>query len=725
MKLQTLVATGLAVIPGASTITPELMLSANRYGNAQPNPSGDFALFSVSNYSFESKVSSAWWNKLDLKTGEISRWYDGSEISEVVFVGPKVTSIIYVNGTNAEGDGGISLYSADADNLESAKLIASLPAPYSGLKAAQTKSGDIHFLLYTKAYPNGTAYNENLAEKSASTARLYDSIYVRHWDTWITPEKNAVFGGVLKRRRDSYAFTGGLTNYVTGICNVTCAESPYDQSDQSDYDISPDGTAVVFLTKDTTLPLANYTADVIYYVPFDGTARDALPIQARGTTKYPEAQGAAVNPRFSPDGTKIAYIQMYGIAYESDRSSVYVANAEPKKKKNNKNNEKGFDVTRLAGSWDRAPDTLAWAHDSKSVYVTAPDLGRERVFAIPLGAGEEYVPRNVTNEGVASGVYGLRDGTVLVSDSKIWTSRDIYSVSPEGDVVRTYFRANEADEGLKGLGPENVSEFYYSTNTSEIDQQAWIIYPEGFSEDKTYPLAFISHGGPQGAHYNSWSTRWNFKVWADQGYVVIAPNPTASSGWGQNLTDAIQGRWGSYPYWDLVHAWQYVNSTLKYVDTSRGIEAGASFGGYMTNWMQGHEMGRWFKALVTHDGSTSTLNQYASDELWFMNHDFGGPFNATAYGSQSPYWEWNPLLYSDAWATPHFVVHNGMDYRLPTSEGILLFNVLQTKGVPSRLLSFPDENHWVLKPENSRVWHTEIFKWINYYSGISSASSPY
>ncbi|KAI1820493.1 dipeptidyl-peptidase V [Xylaria intraflava] len=714
MKLQPLIAATLAVIPRVMAITPELMLSANRYGNAQPNPSGDFALFTVSNYSFETKTSAAWWNKLDLGTGEISRWHDGSDISEVVFVGPTDTSIIYVNGTNAEQDGGISLYSADANNLESAKLIASLPAPYSGLKAAQTESGDIHFLLYTKAYPNGTAYNEKFAEKPASTGRLYDSLYVRHWDTWITPQKNAVFGGVLESKDGAYTLAGGLTNYVTGICDVTCAESPYDQSDQSDYDISPDGTGVVFLTKDTTLPLANYTADVIYYVPFSGSAKDAVPIQARGSTKYPETQGATTSPRFSPDGKQIAYIQMYGIAYESDRSSVYVANA----------NQENFDVRRLAGSWDRAPDALAWAPDSKTVYVTAPDLGHERVFPIPLTAGEDYVPTNITNQGVASGFSGLPNGDLLISDSKIWTSRDIFRVSPEGEVVKTYFQANKVDPGLQGLGPEDVSEFYFSTNTSEIDQQAWIIYPEGFSEDKTYPLAFIAHGGPQGAHFNSWSTRWNFKVWADQGYVVIAPNPTASSGWGQNLTDAIQGRWGSYPYWDLVHAWQYVNSTLKYVDTSRGIEAGASFGGYMTNWIQGHEMGRWFKALVTHDGSTSTLDQYASDELWFMNHDFAGPFNETAYLPSSPYWEWNPLLYVHEWATPHFVVHNEMDFRLPISEGILLFNSLQTKGVPSRLLSFPDENHWVLNQENSLVWHTEIFKWINYYSGVGNVTSP-
>lgn len=162
-----------------------------------------------------------------------------------------------------------------------------------------------------------------------------------------------------------------------------------------------------------------------------------------------------------------------------------------------------------------------------------------------------------------------------------------------------------------------------------------------------------------------------------------------------------------------------------FIDFDRAIEAGASFGGYMTNWIQGHDFGRKFKALVTHDGSTSTLNQYASEELWFMNHDFNGGFESSSVQPGSPYYDWNPINFVDNWATPHFVVHNDLDFRLPVSEGLLLFNLLQVKGVPSKFLNFPDENHWVLNRENSLVWHTEIFKWINYYSGVSNATSPY
>ncbi|KAK8068210.1 hypothetical protein PG996_007322 [Apiospora saccharicola] len=718
----------LALYAGLSSVTaltPEGMISANRYGDAIPNPTGEFALFTVSKYSFENHTSSTKWAKLDLKTGAISDWEGDESISEFLFIGPSSSSILYVNGTNAEDDGGVSLYFGDALKIGDAKLVASIPAPLSGLKAALTSSGDINFLLSGLAYPNGTAYNENLATKPASAGRIYTSLYPRLWDHWLTPQKYAVFGGTLKSDAASsngtygtgsrFSFDGKLTNYVTGICNVTCAESPVDtEGDESDYDLAPDGSKLVFRSKDIDLPLSNYTSTPLYLVPFTGTSEDAVLLNPRGAPPYTDAEGYSTVPKFSPKGDKIAYFQQNGINYESDRKILYIANSDAK----------NAEITKLAGKWDRSPATLAWAKDGQTVFVQANDLGRDRIFPIPTTADDDFVPKNITDEGTPSGFHVIPDG-LIVSDSKIWSSRDIYTVSATGEPLKTYFQANKVDPELAGLGPEDVTEFYYATNSSEIKQQSWVVYPEGFDKTKKYPLAFLVHGGPQGSWANSWSTRWNLKTWADQGYVVVAPNPTASQGWGQNLTDAIAGNWGSYPYWDLVHAWKYVNETLDFVDTTRGIEAGASFGGYMTNWIAGQEMGQWFKALMTHDGVTQTLGAYDSDELWFMNHDYQGPYNSTGMVPGSPYYDWNPLLYSDNWSTPHFVVHNELDYRLPISEGILLFNMLQVKGIPSKFLSFPDENHLTLKPENSLVWHTEIFKWINFYSGVSNATSPF
>ncbi|KAL8718404.1 MAG: hypothetical protein Q9225_004462, partial [Loekoesia sp. 1 TL-2023] len=638
------------------------MLSAPRRGVALANPSGDFAIYTSENYSFEEHEATTIWQQLNLATGDVSTWTTDSNISEVVFVGSSRTSILYINATNEEGDGGVSLYTADATNLASASLVASLPAPFSGLKAVSTKSGDIHFLVFAQAYPNGTAYNEDLAETPPSTARIYTDIYVRHWDTYLTPQRNAVFGGVLARQNRtysngshphaSYSLRGELTNYVTGKCNATCAESPVQPFGGSgDYDLSPDGSQVIFLTKNIDLPLANFTSSQIYWVPFGGGVNDSVPINPIGAT--PGAEGASATPTFSKDGSKIAYFQMNGISYESDRNIMYVANAD----------SSNWNVTSVARDWDRSPDVLVWSNDGNVLYVAAPDLGRERVFPVPVDAATDYKPTNITNEGTPAGMQVLSNGQILVSDSKIWSSRDIYTVSPNGSSTNFLFQSNLVDPELAGLGPQDVSEFYFSSNTTEIDLQSWIIYPSNFSTTETYPLCFLVHGGPQGGYYNSWSTRWNYRVWSDQGYVVIAPNPTASSGWGQNLTDAIASHWGDYPYYDLVHAWDYVHGNLPYVDTSRGVAAGASFGGYMMNWIQGHPLGRRFNALVTHDGVTNSLNDYSTEELWFINHDFGGIF--TSPNETSTYYRWNPILYYENWATPHFVVHSDLDYRLP------------------------------------------------------------
>lgn len=296
---------------------------------------------------------------------------------------------------------------------------------------------------------------------------------------------------------------------MTGIHNVTYAESPLDLNGADDYDLSPDGTKVAFLTKDINLPLANYTSSQIYLVPFAGTSKDAVPINARGKTKYPETQGASANPRFSPDSSKIAWTQMNGIYYESDRSILYTA----------KTDKKDFSVRRLAGKWDRSPASPLWSENGKTIFVDAADLGRSRIFPIPVDAGDSYKPKNITNEGVVAAFHLLPKDKLLISDSKIWTSRDYYTVSTDGKKSNTLFQANKVDKALEGLSSKDVSEFYYSTNTTSIKQQAWVIYPKNFDKSKKYPLAYIIHGGPQGAHSNSWSTRWNFKVWADQGYV--------------------------------------------------------------------------------------------------------------------------------------------------------------------------------------------------------------
>jgi len=434
---------------------------------------------------------------------------------------------------------------------------ASLPASFSGLKTAVTKSGDINFLVYGQAYGNGTAYNEEAAVTPLSTARIYDSIYTRHWDSWLTTISNAVFSGTLKKTGaksgsgSTYTLNGPLKNLLAGVKNI---ESPYPPfGGSSDYDISPNGKWVAFKSKAPELPRANHTASYIYLVPHDGSEK-AKAINGPDSPGTPEGvKGDSSSPVFSPNSKKIAYVQQADIAYESDRRTLYVYTL---------GSDKTIDT--LAKDWDRSPDAVKWNSKGDEIILGTEDRGRSRLFTVPVNAGDDYKPKNFTDGGVVSGYYNIPNGEFLVTASALWTSWQVYTASPKKGVIKTLFSANKVDAALKGLGPADVGEFYFKGNWTDVSIilnyientranwlqiHSWIIYPTGFDKSKTYPLLYFIHGGPQSSWLDSWSSRWNPRVWADQGYVVVAPNPTGSSGFGDKLTDAIQNNWGmSWPF---------------------------------------------------------------------------------------------------------------------------------------------------------------------------------
>ncbi|EME41566.1 hypothetical protein DOTSEDRAFT_55358 [Dothistroma septosporum NZE10] len=690
-------------------MTPEQMISAPRYSSTSPNPSGEWAMYTSSNYSFEEHESATTWKLINLVSGDVIDLPWNSDVSEAAWVGPTNTGVLYINGTNHDVPGGVTLYLADlADASAEPTLVASLPAPYSGLHAVNTASGGINFVLSCLAYGNnGTAYNKKLAPTPISTGRLYDSIYVRHWDTWITKERYAVFGGSLYRNASSYGNSSrlnfsGMRNLVHALgYNTTRPESPVGSNfDAGDYDISPDGSQVVFLTKAPELPKANFTASYLYLVPHDGSSAPVA-INGPGSSAPAAAQGASGGAEFSPDGKRLAYHQMDGVSYESDRSKIYVADLETK------------EITPVAADWDRSAVSIRWSKDGSTLWVSADFIASTKLFPVPADAAADYEPTNVTDITSVSDFYILPSGDALVSANSIWASFLLYSVNTDGE-THYFYKSNEQDENLAGLGPEDVDFIWYE-GTNGDQQQAIVVYPDRFNASKVYDLIFYVHGGPQGYTGNVWSTRWNLKTWADQGYVLVGPNPTGSTSYGQNLTDSIQGRWGSWPYEDLVNAHRYVCDNLPYVDCSNAIGAGPSYGGFMMNWIQGHDLGNQFKALVSHDGVATSYADWSTEELWFMRHEFNGTLWEEP--GRSNYVAWDPLAHAKNFSTPEFIVHSELDYRLPVSEGITMFNVLQTLGVPSRFLSFPDENHWVLDQENSLFWHTEIFNWINYWTG--------
>ncbi|KAI1158353.1 dipeptidyl-peptidase-like protein V precursor [Nemania serpens] len=691
------------LLPLANALTIEGMLAAPRRGTANVNPSGKWALFTSTSYDWDSQKSATSWQLLDVSSGKTKEAPFGSDVSEVVWIGDTDTSILYINGTNDKAAGGVTLYTADIGAKKfSPTLVASLEAPFQGLKAVQTKSGDINFVVNALAHwSDGSAYNSELVSAPLSSGAVYASNYIRHWDTYITPERYAVFGGKLARGKKDLSLKGELKNLLLGIdAAVTRPETPVQPfGDQGDYDLSPDGKTVAFLTKAPELSKANHTASYIYLVPHDGS-KVAVRINGPNTSAPKSAQGASGSPRWSPDGKKLAFVQQDGVSYESDRYKLYVATVDGLKSK----------ISPIAQDWDSSPSSLQWTPGGKDLWVVSELHASPRIFVVPSNAKSSFVPKNFTGpETTLADVAILPNGRALVSASTSWSSRIFYTQSPGKD-KKVLFTANEIDPELKGLKPESVSNFWVKNDDGD-KIQTFVFYPTNFNPKKKYPLAFIIHGGPQSTQADAWSTRWNLRLWAEQGFVVTAVQFTGSTSYGQAFTDKIQNNWGGTPYTDLVKVFEHLKKNVPYVDTDRAIAAGASFGCFMTNWIQGHDLGREFKALVCHDGKINQVAQYSTDELWFIEHDSNG----TVWNDRENYERWDPLTHARNFKTPQFIIHSDGDYRVSIAEGLQTFNILQSLGVPSRFLHFPDETHWISNRQNSLLWHRSIFNWIRYW----------
>ncbi|KAK2750435.1 putative dipeptidyl-peptidase 5 [Myotisia sp. PD_48] len=695
----------LALVSPALTFTPEQLISAPRRGEAVPNPKGNVAVFPLSQYSFkEHKTVRREWNLLDLKSGDIKLLTNDASVSEIVWLGDG-TSILYVNGTNSDVAGGVELWVSDTKNFGQRYKAASISGPLSGFKVAASKKGDISFVGYGQSTANGKLYNPEQAEKPLSTARIYDSIYVRHWDYYLTPEFQAVFSGTLKKNSGKYSFDGKLNNLVSPIKYAESPIPPFGGS--GDYDLSPDGQTVAFLSKAPELPKSNYTTSYVFVGPHDGSSV-AKPINSANGPRTPKGvKGASSAPVFSPDGKSIAYFQMAEEIYESDKRILYVADLNSNRP-----------IRAVAPKWDRSPDTVKWTADGRTFIISSESDAVYSLFTLPSNGNDRTIPSKIKHDGSVSAFHILGNTeSALVTGTAVW-SNALYSIAKLDASPKKLFYANEHDAEFKGLGPNDVEHLWSPGHRTTI--HSLVVKPTGFDKKKKYPLAFLIHGGPQGSWANSWSSRWNPKVWADQGYVVVAPNPTGSTGFGQALTDAIQADWGGAPLKDLIKVWEFLRDHVDYIDTDNGVAAGASYGGFMVNWIQGDDFGRKFKAFVSHDGTFVGPAKISTEELWFINRDFNGSF----WDARETYdrWDCSAPERIEKFATPQLVIHNDLDYRLSVAEGLGLFNVLQSRGVPSRFLNFPDENHWVLKQENSLVWHQQALGWINKYSGVGKTN---
>ncbi|MCJ1424988.1 hypothetical protein MMC29_002876, partial [Sticta canariensis] len=662
----------------ANKFTPEVLLSAPRRSAAVPNQDGTLALYTVATYSFRSHKKTAEIKVLNIKNGQSNLVTNDEKAREPVWLGHG-NELIWLK----EGEkGATQLIHGDADDIGTTYIVGVVPGPVSNLKLRVLGDGKAAIAVVGKARPDGSLYNPELEPKKYSSARVYDSLMVRHWDTYVTPNRNAIWYGSLEKLNGRFT-ASNLTNALKN----TQLESPIPVfGGTNHFDIA--GTGVVFVAKDPTLNPAANTKSSCYYLPVSSFS--APPSQNLQKFVVKGLEGASTGPVLSPNGVSAAFLQMRQNGYESDKNQIVLIPdiREPSiiVEVLKSNDGKGL--------WDRSPSAISWSQDGRSLYLRAEEHGKGLLFhldipATPLDINE--LPRPLTNSGHVSDVKPLSaDSPLLFVSSSNLIDNSFYTVIDPSKPSNARQISSDSRNGTSfKLSNEQVSDIWFK-GSGDYKVHAWVLKPSNFTEGKKYPLAYLIHGGPQGAWNDEWNTRWNPAVFAEQGYVVITPNPTGSTGYGQAFCDAIRNSWGGLPYEDLVNGFSYIKENLDFVDTSRSVALGASYGGYMMNWIQGHPLGREFKALVCHDGVFSMANQISSDEQYFPNHEFGGPF-WTAIKN----WErWDPVRFTGEWATPQLVIHNALDYRLPISEGLAAFNVLQERGVESRFLSFPDENHW-------------------------------
>ncbi|KAI0189020.1 prolyl oligopeptidase [Astrocystis sublimbata] len=693
----------------ATKFTPEVLLSAPRRGPAIPNPSGKLALYTVSQYSFETHSKKTAIKLLDISSGHSTELFDNAAYGEPTWITKH--HFIFVDNTSDEY--AVSkLMLADALRPGShPHVLESFKCSISNLKAKYVGNGDIALAFTAPTTASGDMHDALNEKKPLSTARVYSSLFVRHWDSYVSKQTDAVFYGAVQKNEKSgkYELQGsGFVNALAGT-KLECPVPSFGGA--SDFDIGKRG--LVFLSKDPSINPAMWTKTDVYFVPLETFTEEEPPKPQM--VKTGELQGYSASPTFSRDGNKLAFTRMRHNQYESDKTRLMlIPNI-----RDLSNVQEFYKTEDGKGGWDLRPDSIAWSKDDTELYVTAEEKGRNLLFKLPSSPLEaKELPQPLTHEGFVTSFQSLSsgDGRLLVTSTSL-TENSLYSILDPGSSEDKVLLSSASKEGRRlGLSRSQFQEFWFK-GAGDYQSHALVMTPSDFDPKKKYPLAFLIHGGPQGAWGDSWSTRWNPAIFAEQGYVAVMPNPTGSTGYGQQYVDDIALDWGGRPYNDLVNCFEHIAEHMPFVDTNNAVALGASYGGYMINWIQGHPLGRKFKALVCHDGIFNTLADWSTEELFFVMHDMGG----TPWENRELFGKWDPSAFVSEWATPQLVIHSELDYRLPISEGLAAFNALQTRGVPSKFLMFPDENHWVLKPENSLVWHKEVLGWINKYTGLDTA----
>ena len=521
--------------------------------------------------------------------------------------------------------------------------------------------------------------DDTAAKKSSGV--VYDGLFVRHWDTWADGRRSRLFVAALPEgKAKPVSSATSLTDRLDG----DAPSKPFGGADE--YTWSPDGASVVAAIRVAGKGEAWSTNFDLYRLAADGSS---APVNLTASNPAWDT-----GPVFSADGKTLFYRAMKRPGFEADRFGLMAMDLATKQ------------VREIAPSWDRSADGIVVSKDGATIYTTAQDVGQHPLFAVDVASG---TAKPVVAEGSIS-AFDIAGDTLAFTRNTLKTGDQLFTSTLAGAPLRAI--TPSAQDVLKDVNFGDFEQFNFTGWNNET-VHGYVVKPHDYVEGQKYPVAFLIHGGPQGSFGNGWSYRWNPQTYAGQGYAVVMIDFHGSTGYGQAFTDAISQHWGDRPLEDLQKGWAAAQQKYAFLDGGKACALGASYGGYMINWIAGNWNEPW-KCLVNHDGVFDTRSMgYVTEELWFTEWENGG----TPFDKPENYEKFNPVNHVAKWRVPMLVVQGEKDYRVPVDQGLSTFTALQRKGIESKLLYFPDENHWVLKPQNSILWHDTVNAWLKQHIG--------
>ena len=649
-------------------MTPEQLWTLGRVASVGKSPDGKYLLYKIAKTDLVTEKSNTEYFFLNLETGKEVKT---NVLKDVTFVQWDKNGMYVLKGEELmkSKDNG-QTWTAVSRQLKDAENIRVSP--------------DGTWVAFSKSIPSAKVLSSEIyTDVKNSTAQIYTDLNYRHWDTWSDGKVNHVF-------------VASITNPRTPVKDIL-ANEPYDCPQKpfggtEDFIFSPDSKTIVYVCKKKVgREYAQSTNTDIY-------AYDIGDAKTRNLTEG--MMGYDVNPAFSPDGKKLAWQSMKRDGFEADKNDIIVMDWANKAKLN------------VTAGWDETVDGgFIWGEKSDAVYFNAAIKGTQQLFTVKVPANVmvrmmPVVEKITQGDFDVTGVIDHAGNTAIVSRTDMNHATELFSVNLENGKMKALTHANDAVYSQIKMSDTKLR-MVKTTDGKEMG--VWVVYPPDFNPAKKYPTILYCQGGPQSALSQFYSVRWNFQLMAANGYIIVAPNRRGMPGWGTAWNEAISKDWGGMPMLDYLAAIDDV-SKESYVDKNRVGCVGASYGGYSVYMLAGIHNNR-FKSFIAHNGLFDMKSWYGTtEELWFANWDLGG--NYWNKPTSKSYEQFNPSNYIDKWNTPMMVIQGGIDFRVPIGQGLQAYQAAQLKGIKSKLLYIPNENHWVLHAHNGLVWQREFFKWL-------------